>query len=529
METFVDRHEELERIAEVVRSIQSKKSAARTPIFEFHGVGGIGKTTLLKRVVHYCDQRQVRYIWADASKSLPLFSYDIIDQVRKYQVQIVYKADEQDLLHQFIAATKMLLAQGALVILLDSLDAASQEQLAWIAELLRYLIDDNQLFVILASKRKIPFENMRSLALKLDLFQLEPFDADSCRTYLEHFIHNIKPEIRDTILEWTRGYPLAVNVMVQQIYEKQLDPGREEDQRALIAVIVEQVFKRGVFSDQIQPSTDIDWYLTMLSLLSMTRRSIFPIIRKLVERFAPHYALSSHLKYLTLPKRINQATEVLTFERSMAGFVVEKSIRHIFMLKLKIEQPVRYYEIHDFLAQDNKRQAEEVAGWDRMRYILEYLYHAALGRDTADLPHLLEKTIAGIIAGSSEDFTLFYEEYKQDMELQTVLGEHAKIVFSLICRELARINWAAASDADSNRAFYFKEFFYYVICDPLMADLPTVLKLHIQQVAQEVPASVATKLYSELISNQEIKSILRQEVALFAPLLRDSASSEGKG
>src|SRR5438034_1090377 len=99
----------------------------------------------------------------------------------------------------------------------DSVDANNNEQVEWIEMLLRDLSDDNNLFVVLASKRALSFQNDRLTARKLTLFPLLPFDRRSCEEYLNSIGNQSEPEIRHLIITWTRGYPLALQVMAQAV------------------------------------------------------------------------------------------------------------------------------------------------------------------------------------------------------------------------------------------------------------------------------------------------------------------------
>lgn len=69
--------------------------------------------------------------------------------------------------------------------LLDALDEMGNDQVEEIESLLRDLIDDEKLFVVLASKKMIEFENERSVARKLQWHNLRALDRTSCEEYLD--------------------------------------------------------------------------------------------------------------------------------------------------------------------------------------------------------------------------------------------------------------------------------------------------------------------------------------------------------
>ncbi len=63
---FVNREEELQRVSEAVVTLQDRQRLLRTPIIEFSGVGGIGKTALLRQIKAICDDHGVFCVMKDA-------------------------------------------------------------------------------------------------------------------------------------------------------------------------------------------------------------------------------------------------------------------------------------------------------------------------------------------------------------------------------------------------------------------------------------------------------------------------------
>ncbi len=79
---------------------------------------------------------------------------------------------------------KALLEVRPAVFLVDSLEAASEEQLNWIEHMLRTFVEDTRLFFVLASKRSILFEQAMAVSRRLTTVQLKPFDRTSCSSYV---------------------------------------------------------------------------------------------------------------------------------------------------------------------------------------------------------------------------------------------------------------------------------------------------------------------------------------------------------
>ena len=66
MESFVDREIALTYIDNAFKELQDEKRLLRTPIIDFYGIGGIGKTFLLKKVQQRCQGGQLRCSFARA-------------------------------------------------------------------------------------------------------------------------------------------------------------------------------------------------------------------------------------------------------------------------------------------------------------------------------------------------------------------------------------------------------------------------------------------------------------------------------
>jgi NB-ARC domain len=536
MQKFVNREEELRIVAERCDALLEKNRPIQAQFIEFHGLGGMGKTTLLKEVEFRCNERDLYSIWADASQTADHFSHEIVDQVqKKYGIQ--FTPASSDLINQSINATKALLKEGPAVFLVDSLDAASEEQLNWIEHVLLNFAEDSRLFFVLASKRSILFEHAMSVSRRLTPVQLKPFDRANCTFYVRDLAENIEPEVQDLVFEWTGGYPLAVNVMVQAIRNEKLDPRGEKDRMQILSMIAEHVIKQGILADTVQPPDNFHWYQTMLSLFSVPRRCNIPMMQRMIETFAPEYRLSGSLAYLGLPKIINQAADVFSWNPSKAGFSLDASIRHVFLNKLKIEQHERYVAIHRFLAEVNRREALKYTGTDRSRALQEYLYHSACSEEDAAIQHIVEKTVQQLIAGSAtdprlsvENFSSFHEEYMRDNELMAALGANSDTVVSLMYKRLATINRQLIAGATSpqERVFYLREFFDYSILDPAVNDVRLLSQQIIQQIVREESVDIRRRLYELLSRDAEIKERLDAHADDILSLLisaQDSVSS----
>src|SRR5262249_42242867 len=146
---------------------------------------------------------------------------------------------------------------------------------------------------------------------------------------------------RKYILDWTRGYPLAMEVMTTAITEHKLDPAQPEDQKTLVDFIVERVLDQRVFAKLAPPERSR--YKEALTILSVPRRFNLAIMQELIERFAPDLKRGSSLAYMKLPRSIKNDTDVLTWNMFRGGYTIDMPVRTIFLLKIRFEQTDRYF------------------------------------------------------------------------------------------------------------------------------------------------------------------------------------------
>lgn len=496
-----------------------------TPILDFYGIEGIGKTSMIDYVEKECQKRSVPYIRIDGSKDAVHFLYEVISQLKKYNIRAVSEGDDEHLLEQSAEGTKVLLERGVAVMLLDAVDPANKELLERIAAMLREVIEENKLFVVLTSRRNLLFDTERSVARKLTSFQLKPFNQKNSETYLQSISTQLAPEIRNYIFDWTRGYPLAMQVMANAITDKQLDPRNPAHQKELLKHIVEKVIDGRVLA-RVRPEF-FQECRSALTLLSIPRRFNVFIMKALIEEFSGELRQLSGVAYMNIPRMINQTTDVLNWNIVRAGFSVSDPVRALFLLKSRIEDPEGHLKIHTFLVHLNKQIADEVHGLDRMRYLREYLYHSAHTETVQSLAPILEQTTRDIIAESPESAEQFFEEFQLDEELKEILGEQKKIVLSQLYRYQAEANRQLARESSGTEHIrYIQAFFDHVVQDPQVADLRTVLQQHIESVLTEEPVENIAALTNALLNDSSFKESLDKRFQLFAVVLQEHLSSE---
>jgi hypothetical protein len=231
---------------------------------------------------------------------------------------------------------------------------------------------------------------------------------------------------------------------------------------------------------------------------------------------------------MSLPRSINQNTDMLIWDMQRAGFSVVAPVRAIFILKSKIERPERYLELHRFLAHLNKQFAESVHGTDRVRYFREYLYHSAFTEDATLLAETINYTHQQVITEPAVALEQFFEEFLQDSELQETLGEQSKLVLSLIYQHWAQVNREAARHVTGvEHIRHLQEYFYSIIANPLVTDLSQVLQECIKEVLTEEPAENRPTFAEEILHNEKLRSLPAIQLEIFKQLLQEHIAGRG--
>ena len=522
---FINRDAEMTLIDDAFKALHNyEEELLRTPIVNFYGVEGIGKTAILKHVERKCQEQNLRYILIETVKDAQILSNGLFQQTKKYNVSLSFAEEEDDPSQQSIEATRALLSQGTVVMLLDAVDTTNEALVAQIAETLRGVIDDdNKLFVVLTSRKCLLFENDRLISRRLTSLQLKPFDQKGCQDYLDSIGIPLDKEVRDSIYEWTRGYPLAMEVMTEAIIERHLDPGREGDQKELVELIAERVIDQGILANL--KASRLETYKTALLLLCVPRRFNLAIMQELIEKFEPDLKRQSGLSYMSLPRTLNQDTDVLSWNMLKAGYSLDASVRNVFLLKNRIENNERFLAIHRFLAVLNKRLASGVPGSDRIRYLREYLYHSAITSDPQGIEQIIRQTVLLIAEEPAGLFEQFYEEFVQDQELKDALGGHASLVESLLFRYWAQMDRATALKASGpERLAHLRDFFYHLVSDPQAGDLSATLTLNIQELLVAGSNEDIREILMTLSQDDILKQSLGVRFPLFSSRIQDILS-----
>ncbi len=510
MRKFVNREAELSLIDDAVQMLQDGQFLPGNTIVEFYGIHGIGKTTLLQQIEETCRTRQV----------------------------LCERRDVGEISAQFLAEPiqKLLAQEKPVVVILDSFDTSRGKELKEFELKLRDLIFKyNNLFIVLASKSAYRFDNTRSIAGELRIHQLKPLSREDSLSHLDDIGQEIAPDVRELIYRWTQGYPLAMDLMVDAIRTQQLDPRVPQDQKALVAMITDKVINQNLLASILSDPARLVYFHKLLSILSLPRRFNLVIMQKLIEQYTPEYALKSSLAYIAQPNDINKVIDIINWDMQQSGYCIDASVRNLFLLKLRIENPQLYTEMNGYLAEMNKRFALEVPGPDSIRYLREYLYHLAKSGETAKSPEILLEELDQLVRKDSADqFLRFYEEFWQDEDLRETLGSNAKDVITFLRKRFIELYKQLPEGTE--RFDYLLSFLSRTLPDvitdksslsvSLREKTFLILEPAIRQIMQEENADIYTKFYDVLSYDQTLKKSLGKDFERVRLLFADSSSGE---
>jgi hypothetical protein len=432
---LINRVEEQALIQKAFDALLSRTGLLSTPLIGFFGIDGIGKTRMLQEISARCKENDLPCIELDGDQAISSISDAIVTQLKEYSQESLEETTvNEEISHvQIIGALRSFLDINALVILVDSIDASNIELVNWIKTTLHGLMEHNNLFVVLTSKQKIIFENDWSMARKLTSFQLKPLDLEHRIHYLKSIDDTTSPETKEIIFQWTRGYPLAMEVMTKEIRKNHFDMEKSEDQKQLITIIIQEVIDRKVLA-HVEHS-QLDWYKAHLRLLCIPRCFNLIIMQELLEQFGkpPIKKLGSKLEYMGLPKRLNLNMDILPWDNRKVGFTLNEAIRNIFLVYQQLHDFPLFLSANQYLANKNMDIAtREVTGSDSIRYFREHLYHWAQSNDIQKSEAIFQLIPQKIIEALPDAIQQFYDEFTRDHELREVLGQNCCDIIDLV-------------------------------------------------------------------------------------------------
>lgn len=528
---LVNREQERLMIEEALNDLKGRERLVQTPLLNFYGIPGIGKSSILLEALLLCQQQQTRCVAAIAEPDQTYFFQQYDKTVQDTQNILTIKATLQDALAEaenVIGETEKAKSRVPLAIIIDNIDNKQEEQMDVLKLFLQENIVYTHIFIVLASRRRIVFEDQKKVMRKLTGHQIPSLTPEDAQQFLNAQPGSYSEEQQAFIYKWTRGHPLAMLEMAQAFREG-FDLDHQQDYEKLMHRVVDRVITQGLLAGV--EAGELNRFQALLRLLAFPRRFNLLIMRQLVEQFEPDYTPPNSLAYIPIPEEIEEATGVLNWSVVKAGFSIEEPIRTILLLQYRIGNNALFQEIHLFLAKLNWEYALEVEDDDRIRYLLEFLYHHSACIDSAPGEKTLQEAVTQIIADarlSSEQLRDFRKEFLKDSSLLEELGPYRTTAQNILHAYLADRFYAAgmeSEDIERRINILYDSFVYRALLPERDSMRQRSIELFQQLLEDEHPRWVSS-LFNNLSEDKDFLAMMGEEYNTLENMLLDVMREE---
>jgi hypothetical protein len=399
-ESFVARKTELKTIREKVRQAQTENMIVE-PVINFWGVGGIGKTWLLRHLEHtynYLTEPTAEPSFLEPRPTFSLY-YTFVDDPTKISLSTLTKSlasqtfsqlserlseEDRDILVQagntgniktLANILKKLSRDFVPLILLDntekieSADWAELEQ-----ELVEPLVSSNRVLVVIAGRRRAPrwkrFE-VRRRAMEPDKTRIHAFSKDQVSKQIEQQGYRIPA---DLLFSYTAGNPHLVDAIARNI--RDWTNGKEPDsiwfdqhQDDLLLPIL-QAYEEHLLEDLPKRLREVLQAVSPLRAYRLEALRFMLTNRKIkVEPQPDSY-------YLSLLRDLEQQTEVVWWSQSRRAYKTDGMVRRVMNRKLLLQDEKAYTWRHRQAIKMYWNWAETYSGASE-DFIIEIWFHQA--------------------------------------------------------------------------------------------------------------------------------------------------------
>ena len=389
---FVDRHDELAVIHTLLDFLTSRR-CVQFPIREYVGIGGIGKTALLKAVCNACKVKSLPYVYVDYQELVPLGTVTSICQVLVEFLSVFSKTDDSlgdtlveelqslgetitelsELERAFLEREVALRFLGQFkdsfgVIMLDSLNLASLSVISFLGrEIIFPLSESGNLLILLASRSRLDWGKQKyKLWRRTKSTALLTFALEYTREQIDSF-----SDIVDEVQNLTCGHPGANDVVyriLEHIEEKEiLGEQRISDYEARLvkAILDGVIYERGIIPKDLIRAFQV---LSVFRYVSLETPSDALIsIDGAVNWTDPSEVLS-------LIGKMQQETDfVLRPEPDKLSYTIDEFVRRSLSLHFRFFDPDEYRRITQIAVKHYERKFHENPA--KVEYLVEKLYH----------------------------------------------------------------------------------------------------------------------------------------------------------
>ncbi len=396
---FVGRKNEINLVEERIGIFQYGGSVFQA-VINFYGVVGIGKTILLRELEKRIRDKGLPCAFVDFAEKEYAFSpqsqvtllEDIADSFsngvgstvlaetisRFWQCQQAGESVEeqgQAVVQAFLECVNDLARDHntPAVLLLDTLEMGDKELLDWLEDgIISPLIRTDCVLVIVASRAP---HRWKRFEVRRRAYQqrLDPFDEKITRKQLPQEYSVLAPGV----VHLTHGHPFGNVRVLQSVQQIEQEVGQsfrradfDEYQKRLVQELVDQLIEPLVMRDV--PGEIRRAY----RVVALARQFDVNVLRRLLTRFVEEpFAGKSAAYFLGVVGRMVKTT-LVEWSSARRGYVLDKTIRWMLALNVKLAARERYEEINYELIGLYDEWIERVPE-NRSGFIIERLYHEA--------------------------------------------------------------------------------------------------------------------------------------------------------
>jgi len=453
---IINREDELNDMQEVLYRLTTPGRLVTKPILEINGIGGIGKTVLLKKFwqeskAHeelFCAFVDFHEFAQERSASLNKLILDIVRQIgikNDASTRIEAEAGNPEIKHDLTAdlidyLTAVLNTpqkEVPLSLIFDSVDEVDKNKTdirKWLISLIEGTVEAGKILFTIASKTSLGFKQESNLEKKVYALRLKEFDQELTLRHIEGVMRNIDPgeslqNWANVVFRLTHGHPMANEIVVSEARRREYVPQTIRNNLYEFAQLIDQkVVIPKVFHGY--NTEEINRFRQMLTHLSIPRMFNLVSMGRIIGKFTPEYALKSSWHYSNYVRELQHETSFVSYSKEKSAYVVNPILRSVFSLTLKNESPEKFIKIHQSLADLYSDWIKDAKGTDKTKYFIEKIYHQ-LSCDTlpdALIPQFREFAEIIIVQNVDEERQRdakqqFIEEFKSDPDFGEYFNE----------------------------------------------------------------------------------------------------------
>lgn len=326
-------------------------------VLYFFGTGGVGKTSLLRELLHIAKEMQVQAVYVDGR--------DIDPSPASFQetVQRAFNLPESGTIEKDLGEN------GRIVLLVDTYDLLTPLD-GWLRDTFLPKLPDN--FLVILASRQPPASAWRSDPGWQTMMRIHPLrnlsNAES-RDYLQR--RRVPTDQHDAVLSFTHGHALALSLVADATAQQPDAPFQPEKTPDIIRVLLER----------------------------LTQQVPTPIHRRAIEACAVVRVLTEPLLAAMLQKE--EAHDLFVWLRKLSfldfderGIFPHDLAREALVADLRWRNQDRYRELHDLARNFYITRVNEGTSHEQRRILSDYIY---LHRENATVKPYFEWQATGLV------------------------------------------------------------------------------------------------------------------------------------